>query len=72
MRQLHESAVVLFCLCRYEFQCQYGSIGWAVGATLGYSVRCCPFLVHAHLVEAYRAICTCDKFVQLMRRVTLS
>ena len=22
-------------LCRYEFQCQYGSIGWSVGATLG-------------------------------------
>ena len=22
---------------RYEFQCQYGSIGWAVGATLGYA-----------------------------------
>ena len=21
--------------CRYEFQCQYGSIGWSVGATLG-------------------------------------
>lgn len=24
--------------CGYEFQCQYGSIGWSVGATLGYSV----------------------------------
>jgi pyruvate decarboxylase len=22
---------------RYEFQMQYGSIGWAVGATLGYA-----------------------------------
>ena len=26
---------VLLILCRYEFQCQYGSIGWSVGATLG-------------------------------------
>lgn len=25
------------CLCRYEFQMQYGSIGWSVGATLGYA-----------------------------------
>ena len=24
-------------VCRYEFQMQYGSIGWAVGATLGYA-----------------------------------
>jgi pyruvate decarboxylase len=23
--------------CGYEFQMQYGSIGWAVGATLGYA-----------------------------------
>lgn len=23
--------------CRYEFQMQYGSIGWSVGATLGYA-----------------------------------
>jgi TPP-dependent 2-oxoacid decarboxylase len=23
--------------CRYEFQMQYGSIGWAVGALLGYA-----------------------------------
>ena len=37
-------------MCRYEFQCQYGSIGWAVGATLGYSVRCCPFLTLAHFI----------------------
>ena len=46
-----QGAVVLVCLCRYEFQCQYGSIGWAVGATLGYSVRCYPFLTHAHLMD---------------------
>ncbi|KAI3840590.1 hypothetical protein MKX03_019293, partial [Papaver bracteatum] len=26
-----------FCGCRYEFQIQYGSIGWSVGATLGYA-----------------------------------
>mmetsp|Transcript_11341 Transcript_11341/g.28757 ORF Transcript_11341/g.28757 Transcript_11341/m.28757 type:complete len:359 (+) Transcript_11341:221-1297(+) len=26
---------VCFPLCRYEFQMQYGSIGWSVGATLG-------------------------------------
>ncbi|KAK6120242.1 hypothetical protein DH2020_045933 [Rehmannia glutinosa] len=25
------------CFCRYEFQMQYGSIGWSVGATLGYA-----------------------------------
>lgn len=25
------------CICRYEFQMQYGSIGWSVGATLGYA-----------------------------------
>ena len=24
-------------ICRYEFQMQYGSIGWSVGATLGYA-----------------------------------
>lgn len=24
-------------LCSYEFQMQYGSIGWSVGATLGYA-----------------------------------
>lgn len=24
-------------VCRYEFQMQYGSIGWSVGATLGYA-----------------------------------
>lgn len=24
--------------CGYEFQCQFGSIGWSVGATLGYSM----------------------------------
>lgn len=24
--------------CGYQFQCQYGSIGWSVGATLGYSI----------------------------------
>ena len=24
-------------LLRYEFQMQYGSIGWSVGATLGYA-----------------------------------
>mmetsp|Transcript_17263 Transcript_17263/g.51667 ORF Transcript_17263/g.51667 Transcript_17263/m.51667 type:complete len:571 (-) Transcript_17263:327-2039(-) len=24
--------------CGYEFQCQYGSIGWSVGATLGYGI----------------------------------
>lgn len=23
--------------CRYEFQMQFGSIGWSVGATLGYA-----------------------------------
>lgn len=23
--------------CRFEFQMQYGSIGWSVGATLGYA-----------------------------------
>lgn len=23
--------------CGYEFQMQYGSIGWSVGATLGYA-----------------------------------
>ncbi len=27
---------------RYEFQCQFGSIGWAVGATLGYSIGLGP------------------------------
>ncbi len=30
------------CNARYEFQCQYGSIGWAVGATLGYSIGLGP------------------------------
>lgn len=25
------------CLCSYEFQMQYGSIGWSVGAVLGYA-----------------------------------
>lgn len=25
-----------FIACSYEFQMQYGSIGWSVGATLGY------------------------------------
>lgn len=25
------------CVCRYEFQMQFGSIGWSVGATLGYA-----------------------------------
>ena len=25
------------CVLRYEFQMQYGSIGWSVGATLGYA-----------------------------------
>lgn len=24
--------------CGYEFQCQFGSIGWSVGATLGYAM----------------------------------
>lgn len=24
-------------VCRYEFQMQFGSIGWSVGATLGYA-----------------------------------
>ncbi len=24
--------------CRFEFQCQYGSIGWSVGAALGYGI----------------------------------
>ncbi|KAK9830951.1 hypothetical protein WJX81_001721 [Elliptochloris bilobata] len=24
--------------CGFEFQCQYGSIGWSVGATLGYAI----------------------------------
>lgn len=24
--------------CGYEFQCQYGSIGWSVGASLGYGI----------------------------------
>jgi pyruvate decarboxylase len=24
-------------ITRYEFQMQYGSIGWSVGATLGYA-----------------------------------
>ncbi|KAF7054258.1 hypothetical protein CFC21_061963 [Triticum aestivum] len=27
----------LFARCRYEFQMQYGSIGWSVGALLGYA-----------------------------------
>lgn len=27
-------------LCRFEVQLQYGSIGWSVGATLGYAVGC--------------------------------
>ena len=27
----------MFLCCRYEFQMQYGSIGWSVGATLGYA-----------------------------------
>lgn len=31
------SSVVLGGLFRYEFQMQYGSIGWSVGATLGYA-----------------------------------
>lgn len=25
-------------MCSYEFQCQYGSIGWSVGAALGYGI----------------------------------
>lgn len=28
---------IFFYFCRYEFQMQYGSIGWSVGALLGYS-----------------------------------
>ncbi|KAI3864969.1 hypothetical protein MKW92_040301 [Papaver armeniacum] len=34
-----DSAVIIkrCCHCRYEFQMQYGSIGWSVGATLGYA-----------------------------------
>ena len=28
---------VVMHMCRYEFQMQFGSIGWSVGATLGYS-----------------------------------
>lgn len=31
------SSIVLGGLFRYEFQMQYGSIGWSVGATLGYA-----------------------------------
>ena len=27
--------------CRYEAQMQYGSIGWSVGAALGFSVAAC-------------------------------
>ena len=27
----------LLVYCRYEFQMQFGSIGWSVGATLGYA-----------------------------------
>jgi TPP-dependent 2-oxoacid decarboxylase len=30
------SLVIRRC-CRYEFQMQYGSIGWSVGALLGYA-----------------------------------
>lgn len=29
--------ILLTISCRYEFQMQYGSIGWSVGATLGYA-----------------------------------
>ena len=28
---------MLYGCCRYEFQMQYGSIGWSVGALLGYA-----------------------------------
>ncbi len=28
--------------CGYEFQMQYGSIGWSVGAVLGYSLAAQP------------------------------
>lgn len=28
--------------CKYEFQMQYASIGWSVGAVLGYAVACKP------------------------------
>jgi TPP-dependent 2-oxoacid decarboxylase len=43
--------------CRYEFQCQYGSIGWAVGATLGYSVRHCHASYYLLCCKTHQAAC---------------
>lgn len=35
---MHTKRVKSLCYsCRYEFQMQYGSIGWSVGALLGYA-----------------------------------
>ncbi|KAM7262968.1 hypothetical protein ACFE04_000651 [Oxalis oulophora] len=35
--ELADACLILLCIYRYEFQMQYGSIGWSVGATLGYA-----------------------------------
>lgn len=35
--QLCKTIKKLLSIFRYEFQMQYGSIGWSVGATLGYA-----------------------------------
>lgn len=37
LKEFFRSSSVFQWNCRYEFEMQYGSIGWSVGATLGYS-----------------------------------
>ena len=42
---------------RYHFQMQYGSIGWATGATLGVALGVGTYF------DAYVDLCTCAFFV---------
>lgn len=52
-------------ICRYEFQMQYGSIGWSVGATLGYAQAVPEKRVISFIGDGSFQVCTFDHIIRL-------
>lgn len=54
------------CIFRYEFQMQYGSIGWSVGATLGYAQAVPEKRVISFIGDGSFQVCNFDHIISLV------